>query len=498
MRPILPITALLFTFGCAPDVGPDAAFDDLQRQLEQANTAITALQDHLNTLDESCTATQSMTEQIADNTTQTADLQNALGEIQAQVQEHNHSLASLDAMQTSAIERILTLEMTTLTGEDAEVFLFKDTVTNRRIDDLILEVTGQGITVAAQQSMLTSLRADLNAQSTDLNTILSDYVTQSSIEDTQILTDTTWTVGLTGSEDYSNLNDAVAASTGYSIAPGASLTLTVSAGVYAMTEPLHIAHPDGARLFLQGDPDYPETVVLSFSGALATAGLSLTDGHTLAGFNGFTIKSDGVAYGQGIYVRRNALLHIDNTLVDGWAGSGIYLTHNSTLYSRVTGSLQSNNNDVHGLVAVFGSTVRAQGLTANNNGNGGVHSMWNSFIDVRNGQMNNNGNAGVGATWGGTLYATGSEANNNTVGFRVHYNGALYASETLAKNNSGYGYKASANATLYAKTSAAKNNPTAYYLGSVAYVNASANTSSGNTVYSNVTGDASYSRVFVD
>ncbi|MCB9536009.1 MAG: hypothetical protein H6704_07060 [Myxococcales bacterium] len=95
-------------------------------------------------------------------------------------------------------------------------------------------------------------------------------------------------------DEFASLAQALASLEGRHVPPQGT-TIQIADGTYppdgqpAASEPIFIDHPDGARLRIEGNPNFPERVVFRFRDS---SGLVVAPGQALGGLRGVTLRSE--------------------------------------------------------------------------------------------------------------------------------------------------------------------------------------------------------------
>ena len=266
----------------------------------------------------------------------------------------------------------------------------------------------------------------------------------SMVQGKSIDTPTVWTVGGSPFDVYSSLTEAMEAARSVTIHPKGSLSIQVAPGVYSHTETLSLNHPDGERITIEGVPEDPGAVVLEFKGSMS-ASVHLSDGHSLAGFHGFTLRGDGVSTTNGLVVDWGALGTMGDLIVESFASNGIMAGRNATL-SLDPDSVVVRENGGHGIKAYYGALIYAPGVVSEDNRYSGVIASLGAIAVVKNGRFENNDHSGALAHYDALTVAHNSTSQyNGAYGFYAYGNSMLYAlsldgDRTVSANNGSDGF----------------------------------------------------------
>ncbi|MEC7983702.1 MAG: right-handed parallel beta-helix repeat-containing protein [Myxococcota bacterium] len=405
---------------------------------------------------------------IAANQSAIASLQTDLGTLQSQV---------------AGAETSIQQNMSSIVNHSASLSALQTSMTNAESDisDHVLLITDNADDIDVLESDMASLLVSITA-------IESDYVTSATLAAQWISTDTTWVIGPSSSANFATLHDAVRESYQYKIHPDAVLTLSLEAGTHTYTESLDIRHDHGNRMEIVGDIAQPGAYILEFTGSDANYGIGLFDGSHLRTLSGFTLKGDNTNTNIGLFVHQNSSVDMEDMIIEGWAGAGIYAQNNATVYAP-NGSMEIRNNASRGIMSRFSSLIRIDDANIHNNAYGadtaysailflpnadvydhsgfGLSASWNSMLYMREGSSNNNGTNGYQISYGSTADLYLSEAVGNGVfGFNSYSGGLILAQSTSATDNTGFGYSAGTHSWIDAYGSTTSGNGTDYNVGS--------------------------------
>lgn len=233
---------------------------------------------------------------------------------------------------------------------------------------------------------------------------------------------------------YATLDEALAWLSDKHIATDATVTVTLEDGTYDRTAPLVVTHPDGTRLFIEGNASTPSAVVLSFPADVS--GIIVARGGALGGFNGLVVQGGGGVGANGLTVEHGAIATVGPDLtVRDFAEDGVRVAFASSLIAH--GVISQGNK--RGFVASRNAVLHADDLLAANNQREGVLVDWSSTVFSRDGRTMGNGDAGLTASAGGTasMIRFLSDANAEA-GAKVERNGhAFVRAATLDGNAQG-------------------------------------------------------------
>ncbi len=303
--------------------------------------------------------------------------------------------------------------------------------------------------------------------------------------------------------DFADLIAAMAWVNRRRISATGSVTFQVAAGVnanrFVYTQTLNLAHPDGARITITGQPLNASPIAgssLSFTGSTAgprgvdtgvNLGLLRTLYQTELFFQGCGVRGTGQigniadllltsdgnggdlvqwqsgfvtwtsmavvgAGGAGINTGAASFAMTGYNYVLGCAGNGIFLGAGGSAVLAGSAWLIANSNGGQGLSGYAGLFASISGAGANlyarGNGTDGVAIVGGRCAASALSISTNNGGSGF-ASSGGRMEAAGSTSSNNGAhGYTVSGCGYIDATSTQGSGNTSYGYLAADGANL--------------------------------------------------
>ncbi|HNH49877.1 MAG TPA: hypothetical protein PKY30_22730, partial [Myxococcota bacterium] len=351
------------------------------------------------------------------------------GRVDSCEQDNSRQDGELTALQSSDNQQNLDIDdLDQITDEHSIDITTLTATTSQHSTDIatLLATTSQHSSdIAALQASDTSQNSRLNNHDTDIVNLQQDLQSLRSSSLRRISADETWTIAGNGSGDYSDLADAIQALDGVWIDPGVTVTLSVSAGVYNHSQPLHMAHPNGDQVQIVGDPANPGTVVLSFANC---NGLEV-EGSSLGYFGGITVEGTDTVNTYGVYASENASIELGPLVVMDF-DTGIVSTTRSTIVEATqntnAGWISSSSNTHAGIGAWYSGLVRLNYIDASDNDEYGIHADGQSWVQADYSTADRNGIMGVASDYGSVVFAGGGSANDNgVVGYESRYGSVL-------------------------------------------------------------------------
>lgn len=254
------------------------------------------------------------------------------------------------------------------------------------------------------------------------------------------------------SNTCSALREAIASLDRSMIAPSASVTIRLQPGEYSCADPVVFAHPDGARVALEGATGAPDGTILNF--VSGSSGLQIRGGANLGMLAGVTLRGSSSDSPAGISVGQRSMVQTDGSLVvedfggvgisvyDGGAfldvdpdnykvvvqnngGEGVLAAHDAvvTLDEPVV-----SGNGGAGIQVIRSSSVVATGAVFADNGESGIYVSTGSFADVSYANASGNGSSSYWARHNSTLYAPYSTG----AGYTAQLAGYVYANSATS------------------------------------------------------------------
>ena len=281
---------------------------------------------------------------------------------------------------------------------------------------------------------------------------------------TLITTDTTYNVGSHASDDFSDLNAALAFLADKVIRAGKTVTLALRAETHNYTSAVTVDHPNGQQIKIVG---------AALNGAALTSADFTVTGHSsteratdnaahLAVLNakyatklefsggGITVKGAGLGKLENILITNigstvyglniEADISLANLSVHGCTSTNIRAS--GTIDVTAIGSLTATASAAYGFILQYGCSCHgATSLIALGNSNQGIYLVHQATLVAANVYARGNGSHGLDVYLGSYTYAISScDASNNTAtGVYCHWGGMVVASGGTFNNNGGYG-----------------------------------------------------------
>jgi hypothetical protein len=182
-----------------------------------------------------------------------------------------------------------------------------------------------------------------------------------------------------------------------------SVNIAVAAGTYIATQTLSVAHPDSARISIQGATT--ATTILRFNGV---AGIQI--GNGLATLRNLTVQGDGAGtLLRGIDVVAGAVSTVQDVTVTGFSGAGVNIRSAVTVNSL--GTLTSSNNLQEGIRIESGGVLGAANIQADANAG-------TANVTISSGALTANSLSTVGGQRGLYMLGAGAYAQLNSMSIR--------------------------------------------------------------------------------
>jgi hypothetical protein len=247
------------------------------------------------------------------------------------------------------------------------------------------------------------------------------------------------------------------------IANGATVTVQVAPGAYAIAGDLLVDHPDGASIRILGASS-ASTVLsvtggellietglgllgdLTLDGDPLASGVHLLPGSRLTGIQDLVVEN---AF-YGFQAEYGSAADITDIVVRDPVAAGIYVGEGAAVVA-MSADVESSTCFLEGYVS-YGVLIAA-GSTSTSSGAGCT-------------------GYGYVVSRGGYLDASGGTATGNGQGFSAQLGGVMDAQSATAETSSSYGFHAQSHATLYASDAVADSNNIGYLAEEGGYVNA--------------------------
>jgi len=247
------------------------------------------------------------------------------------------------------------------------------------------------------------------------------------------------------------------------IAEGTTVRIAVRSDC-TLDETLRVAHPDGRRIEIVGDPDGLEPPILSFS----DDGVIVGAGDRLGLLSGFRIRREpSAAEGPtswGIKAEQGGMIMADDLTVQGFF-YGIVAENGGLIVDPTdnSGPLVAIENGT-GFGAYWGGVIRAYRAEARDNTRDGMSASGNGTLVSSYAVATGNDSTGFSAAHAGVMRIVHSVSEANGVdGFAATLNAHMYADYSLSRGNGNDGYSAGSSATIDASISVSEDNDIGYY-----------------------------------
>ena len=177
--------------------------------------------------------------------------------------------------------------------------------------------------------------------------------------------------------EFGSIAEALASLDGKAIRTDQRVTIHVGAGTYPTQDSIRVTHPDGDRIFIQGEGS--DTVSIESVGDFP--GIDVSHGKQLGGLDGITFRALGRNESAGIQASGSSYVKCGPDVHVTGFSYGILARNNAVV---VAASVRVNNARTFGILAEYNATVRA------------------GSADIHPDQLEQGG-VGVGARSGGTV-----------------------------------------------------------------------------------------------
>lgn len=222
---------------------------------------------------------------------------------------------------------------------------------------------------------------------------------------------------------------------GWLIATDATVTIQVAPGAYTHSAPIEVAHPDGDRIWISGDPANPTTVQITFDD---TDGFVVSKARALGRLEGLQLIGTGVGgENHAVAASDSGYVKVADLVISGFTGAGLYASREGVVQA-IDDSI-AVSGCTWGYAAFDGGNIRARGSTATNNVSHGYTASRHSFIRAEECTATGNGGTGYSTNLASVIYATEATADANYVGFAVNRNSTIQAAGATVSNNTTWG-----------------------------------------------------------
>jgi hypothetical protein len=311
-------------------------------------------------------------------------------------------------------------------------------------------------TLSAIDQRLDTLDTELDTRDADLEAALEAAAAErADLEDRLIIDTNRITVdpdGVVGA--FTGVQEAWAWLATRHVPAGRTLVIKLQPGTYVINGALALDHPDGGRIFIEGERNDPSLVRLRFSGS---DGITLSAGHSIGGLEGLTLDGEPGAGGQrgyaGLVVKNGAHLVLGRNVVVTRFVNGALVRGGAFLSAEAGFKLLNNQN--HGLWVSRGATADVPEVESSDNGGNGLfcehhcliyatdctllrnaesgsHTRVGAVVDLNHCTIEDNAEWGVLADFASVARATSSTIQRNAFA-GVQIQGGTYGSVSSSR-----------------------------------------------------------------